>query len=200
MRKTVIFSTILCICLLLSSAAAFAGGFLVKEGMRGDSVRAVQKLLIGRGYLAEGEDDGVCGKKTVTAITKFQQENGLDADGICGQMTYRTLSGGEAPPVIETPASRGGGRSLLVSASAYSRFDPGLSNHTASGTLVRKGVIAVDPAVIPMGTRVFIPGYGEAVAEDIGSAIRGNMIDIAFETAEEAIQFGRKTIEIFIMD
>ena len=124
----------------------------------------------------------------------------MDADGICGQMTYRALSGGEEPPVIETPVSRGGGRSLLVSASAYSRFDPGLSSHTASGTLVRKGVIAVDPAVIPMGTRVFIPGYGEAVAEDIGSAIRGNTIDIAFETAEEAIQFGRKTIEIFIMD
>ena len=136
MRKTVIFSTILCICLLLSSAAAFASGFLVKEGMRGDSVRAVQKLLIGRGYLADGEDDGVCGKKTVTAITKFQKEIGLDADGICGQMTYRALSGGEEPPVIETPVSRGGGRSLLVSASAYSRFDPGLSNHTASGTLV----------------------------------------------------------------
>ena len=200
MRKTVIFSSILCLCLFLTSAAALASGFLVKEGMRGDSVRAVQKLLIARGYLADGEADGVCGKKTTAAITKFQQENGLDADGICGRMTYRALSGGEEPPVAEPPANRGGGRSLLVAASAYSRFDPGLSNHTASGTLVRKGVIAVDPAVIPMGTRVFIPGYGEAVAEDIGSAIRGNTIDIAFETAEEAIQFGRKTIEIFIMD
>ena len=200
MRKTVIFSSILCLCLFLTSAATLASGFLVKEGMRGDSVRAVQKLLIVRGYLADGEADGVCGKKTTAAITKFQQENGLDADGICGRMTYRALSGGEEPPVAEPPANRGGGRSLLVAASAYSRFDPGLSSHTASGTLVRKGVIAVDPAVIPMGTRVFIPGYGEAVAEDIGSAIRGNTIDIAFETAEEAIQFGRKTIEIFIMD
>ncbi len=200
MRKTVIFSSILGLCLFLTSAAALASGFLVKEGMRGDSVRAVQKLLIVRGYLADGEADGVCGKKTTAAITKFQQENGLDADGICGRMTYRALSGGEEPPVAEPPANRGGGRSLLVAASAYSRFDPGLSSHTASGTLVRKGVIAVDPAVIPMGTRVFIPGYGEAVAEDIGSAIRGNTIDIAFETAEEAIQFGRKTIEIFIMD
>lgn len=200
MRKTVIFSSILCLCLSLLSAVAFASGFLVKEGMRGDNVRAVQKLLIGRGYLAGGEDDGVCGKKTTAAITKFQQENGLDADGICGRMTYKALSGGEEPPVIESAASRGGGRSLLVAATAYSRFDPGLSKHTAIGTLVRRGVIAVDPTVIPMGTRVFIPGYGEAVAEDVGSAIRGNTIDIAFETAEEAIQFGRKTIEIFILD
>lgn len=200
MRKTVIFSSILCICLLLSSAAALASGFLVKEGVRGDNVRAVQKLLIAHGYLADGEADGICGKKTTDAIMKFQQANGLEADGICGRMTYKALSGGEEPPVAEPTASRGGGRSLLVTASAYSRFDPGLSNHTASGTLVRKGVIAVDPTVIPMGTRVFIPGYGEAVAEDIGSAIRGNTIDIAFETAEEAIQFGRKTIEIFILD
>ena len=212
MRKMMIFSAILCLYVLLMSTTAFAGGFLVKEGMRGDSVLAVQKLLIAHGYLADGEADGVCGKKTTAAITKFQQENGLDADGICGRMTYKALSGGEEPPAVaapaaeqhpehpEQPVSRGGGRSLLVAATAYSRFDPGLSNHTASGTLVRKGVIAVDPAVIPMGTRVFIPGYGEAVAEDIGSAIRGNTIDIAFETAEEAIQFGRKTIEIFIMD
>lgn len=102
--------------------------------------------------------------------------------------------------MIEAVPNRGGGRSLFVSATAYSRFDPGLSNHTASGTLVRRGVIAVDPTIIPMGTHVFIPGYGEAIAEDIGSAIRGNKIDIAFDTAEEAIMFGRKNIEIFIMD
>lgn len=195
-----IFSFVFCLCLLLTSAAAFAGGFLVKEGMRGDSVRAVQKLLIAHGYLADGEADGVCGRKTAAAITKFQQENGLEADGVCGRLTYKALSGGEEPPAAEPAPNRGGGRSLLVSATAYSRFDPGLSNHTASGTLVRRGVIAVDPVVIPMGTRVFIPGYGEAIAEDVGSAIRGNTIDIAFDTAEEAIQFGRKTVEIFIMD
>lgn len=195
-----IFSAILCLCLCLMSAAAFAGGFLVKEGMRGDSVRAVQKLLISHGYLADDEADGVCGKKTTAAIRKFQQENGLDVDGVCGRMTYRALSGGEEPPTVEPPANRGSGRSMLVAATAYSRFDPGLSNHTASGTLVRRGVIAVDPAVIPMGTRVFIPGYGEAVAEDVGSAICGHTIDIAFDTAEEAIQFGRRTVEIFILD
>ena len=75
-----IFSSILCLYVLLMSTTAFAGGFLVKEGMRGDSVLAVQKLLIAHGYLADGEADGVCGKKTTAAITKFQQENGLDAD------------------------------------------------------------------------------------------------------------------------
>ena len=61
-------------------------------------------------------------------------------------------------------------------------------------------MIAVDPSVIPLGTRVFIPGYGEAIAEDIGGAIRGNRIDIAFESHEEALSFGRQELEIFIME
>ena len=65
---------------------------------------------------------------------------------------------------------------------------------------MRHGEIAVDPAVIPLGTRVYIPGYGEAVAEDIGSSIRGNKIDVAFDSLEEVMQFGRQEIEIFILD
>ena len=51
------------------------------------------------------------------------------------------------------------GRALYVTATAYSAQDPGNSAYTASGTLVRHGVIAVDPSVIPLGSRVFIPGY-----------------------------------------
>ena len=122
-----IFSFVLFLGLMVTGATALAHGFLVKEGMRGDSVRAVQKLLIARGYLADNEADGICGAKTTAAITKFQQENNLEVDGICGRMTYMALSGGEEPPVPEVAPSRGGGRSLMVSATAYSRFDPGLS-------------------------------------------------------------------------
>lgn len=91
-------------------------------------------------------------------------------------------------------------RVLYVTATAYSAYDPGNSPYTASGTLVRHGVIAVDPSVIPLGTRVFIPGYGEAVAEDIGWGIQGNMIDVAFDTHEEALMFGRQNIEIYILE
>ena len=87
-----------------------------------------------------------------------------------------------------------------MAATAYSAFDPGNGNRTATGTLVRHGVIAVDPSVIPLGTRVFIPGYGEAVAEDIGHAISGNRIDVAFDTHAEALMFGRQELEIFIME
>ena len=103
--------------------------------------------------------------------------------------------------LVSAPAPAGAeGRAMYVTATAYSALDPGNSPYTATGTRVRHGVIAVDPSVIPLGTHVFIPDYGEAVAEDIGWGIQGAMIDVAFDTHEEALMFGRKELEIYIMD
>ena len=188
-------------------APAEAAQILVKEGMRGAAVQHVQELLVKGGYL-QGAADGIAGPLTRAAIERCQTDHMLVVDGICGEATYLVLSGGvpydpaalgiveERPPQV----SRGGGRSVYVSATAYSAFDPGNGNRTATGTPVRHGVIAVDPAVIPLGTRVFIPGYGEAVAEDIGYAIKGYRIDVAFDSHAEALMFGRQDLEIFIME
>ncbi len=88
---------------------------------------------------------------------------------------------------VPAGAEEAEGRVMYVTATAYSALDPG-------------NVIAVDPAVIPLGTHVFIPDYGEAVAEDIGWGIHGAMIDVAFDTHEEALMFGRQELEIYIMD
>lgn len=92
------------------------------------------------------------------------------------------------------------GAKVWVEATAYSAYDPGNSHYTAMGTRLRHGVIAVDPSFIPLGTRVFIPDYGEAVAEDVGGAIQGNIIDIAFDSHEEALAFGRQELEITIIE
>jgi len=70
---------------------------------------------------------------------------------------------------------------------------------TFTGVRAGKGVVAVDPSVIPLGTRLYIPGYGEAIAADIGGAIKGNRIDLGFETYEEAIQYGRKKVKVYIL-
>ncbi len=193
MSKRMVISTVITIFLLIFSTVAFAGGFLVKAGMRGENVRRVQVLLIDQGYLA-GDADGICGNMTVEAIKQFQRASGLDDDGICGSITYERLSRGE-----ETP-NRGGERVVYVSATAYSAFDPGNSAYTSSGTKVRHGVIAVDPGFIPMGTHVFIPGYGEAVAEDVGWGIHGASIDVAFDSHAEALAFGRKNLEVYLLD
>ena len=95
-----------------------------------------------------------------------------------------------APAPVPAPAPRGG-HALTVSSTGYS-----LPGHTATGLPVGWGVIAVDPSVIPLGTRVTIPGYGEAVAADTGSAVRGNEIDIWFPTLAQARAWGRRTITI----
>ena len=203
MQKKSLITVILTLSIIvLTSATTLAASILVKEGMRGHAVRHVQELLIAEGYL-DGEADGVCGKMTRAAIERFQAANGLEVDGVCGSATYRVLSKGksyEPPPYKAGDGKTYHGTPMWVHATAYSAHDPGNSHRTATGTRVRRGVIAVDPSVIPMGTRVYIPGYGEAVAEDKGSAIRGAKIDIAFDTHEEAIRFGRQDIEIIILD
>ena len=77
---------------------------------------------------------------------------------------------------------------------------------TASGTKVRPGVVAVDPNVIPLGTKLYVesldgtPDYGFCVAEDTGGAIKGNKIDLFFETAEEVARFGRRKVKVYILD
>jgi len=71
--------------------------------------------------------------------------------------------------------------SLHVYATAYTAESAGGSGYTASGTLPHYGTIAVDPNLIPLGTKVYIPGYGIAVAEDTGGAIKGEVIDLFYE-------------------
>ena len=103
------------------------------------------------------------------------------------------LTGGSAAPAppVATPAPAAGGRTLTVSATGYS-----LPGHTASGLPVGWGIVAVDPTVIPLGTRMTIPGYGEAVAADVGSGVRGAMIDLWFPTLARAEAWGRRTVTI----
>ncbi len=62
------------------------------------------------------------------------------------------------------------------------------------------GTVAADPQVLPAGTKIYIPGYGPGVVEDTGSAIQGNKLDIFMGTNDEAIQWGRKNVEVVILD
>ncbi len=88
---------------------------------------------------------------------------------------------------------------LVMEASAYTPFDGGQSGITASGIPARRGLIAVDPRVIPLGTRVYVMGYGPALAADTGGAIRGAKIDLCMEDYNEAMRFGRRNVEVYIL-
>jgi len=70
---------------------------------------------------------------------------------------------------------------------------------TATGVQARRGIAAVDPSVIPIGTKLYIEGYGEALAADIGRAIKGNKIDLCFDTLQECRIFGRRTITVYLV-
>jgi cystine transport system substrate-binding protein len=83
------------------------------------------------------------------------------------------------------------GRTITVTSTGYS-----LPGHTATGLPVGWGVVAVDPGLIPLGTKLTIPGYGEGVAADVGSGVRGPDIDLWFPTLAQARAWGRRTITI----
>lgn len=92
--------------------------------------------------------------------------------------------------------------SMILVATAYypgpRNYGGGVGIRTATGMLAQRGVVAVDPAVIPLGTRVYVEGYGGAIAADTGGAIRGKRIDLCFNTYEEAIRFGRHPVRVHI--
>jgi 3D (Asp-Asp-Asp) domain-containing protein len=109
------------------------------------------------------------------------------ASGPAASLTSTASTAPPAPVPVQSPD----GRTLTVSATGYS-----LPGRTASGLPVGWGVVAVDPTVIPLGTRMTIPGYGEGVAADVGSGIRGAMIDLWFPTLGQALAWGRRTVTI----
>jgi 3D (Asp-Asp-Asp) domain-containing protein len=96
-----------------------------------------------------------------------------------------------AAPAFASVAPTAAGNTITVSATGYA-----LSGRTATGLPVGWGVAAVDPSVIPLGTHMSIPGYGEAVAADTGGAIVGSTIDLWFPTVAQANAWGRRTVTI----
>ena len=102
-------------------------------------------------------------------------------------------SGNPAPAPAPTPTI-GSGTQMTVTATGYC-----LRGTTATGIPTGWGVVAVDPAVIPLGTRMSIPGYGEGVAADTGSAVRGATIDLWFPQCSQALAWGRKVVTITLL-
>ena len=110
-----------------------------------------------------------------------------------------------APAKTAAPAaSQQSGKEMTVSATAYTAYCPGCSGVTATGIDLRSNpgqkVIAVDPTVIPLGSKVWVEGYGEAIAGDTGGAIKGNKIDVFIPSKGAALDWGRKTINIKILN
>jgi 3D (Asp-Asp-Asp) domain-containing protein/LysM repeat protein len=96
------------------------------------------------------------------------------------------------------------GETFSVTATAYTAECDGCSGVTSTGVDLNSNpdakVIAVDPDVIPLGSEVYVEGYGYATAADVGSAIKGNKIDIHVPTKDEAYNWGVRTVDVTIVE
>ena len=91
------------------------------------------------------------------------------------------------------------GSAVRMEATAYVANCDGCTGITRLGLKAGHGIVAVDPNFIPLGTKLFVPGYGPALAGDIGGAIKGRRIDLGFNSLTDAINFGRREITVYVL-
>jgi peptidoglycan DL-endopeptidase CwlO len=152
---------------------------------------------------AEAARDGVAAAQAERAayLTDLRQQQRLNAAQIDELIASATAAEAKTDEVMSSqPESSAGsspspaptqGRKLTVLATGYS-----IHGTTATGVPTGWGVVAVDPSVIPLGTRMTVPGYGEGVAADTGGSVKGNKIDLWFPTREQALAWGQRTVTI----
>ncbi len=146
------------------------------------------------------------GRRGVEATTiQYLIQNGSP---LTGQVVAKTVMKSPAPEVIAygtAPSATINGqarpiqREIYMVSTGYWPNPAWSTGLTASGTPAHYGVVAVDPAVIPLGTHLYIPGYGYAVAQDTGSAIVGNRIDLCFNNQSQAMNWGVRPLDVYIL-
>lgn len=145
-------------------------------------------------------------------VYQVRKENGkiiskvLVEDNLVEEPKIHVVARGTKPVYYTLKTSSGSilyTKKMRIEATAYypgpestGRFADGI---TSVGLKAGHGIIAVDPRVIPLWTKVYIPNYGFAIAGDVGGAIKGNIIDLCFDTYREAIQFGRRKVDLYIL-
>lgn len=156
---------------------------------------------------------GISKKYNVT-VEQLKEWNKLNGDKIVLGQTIviypkssaaaDTASGEVMPAPPVQSAQQNNGKEISVEATAYTANCNGCSGTTATGINLKQNpnqkVIAVDPSVIPLGSRVYVEGYGEAIAGDTGGAIKGNKIDVFMPDNQDALNWGRKTVNVKILN
>lgn len=164
-----------------------------------DMVEGTQKVV----------QEGTAGEKLITTEIVF--ENGKEVNR---KVVKEEVQKSPIKKIIDIGTlgilrpSRGGefvySQKLSFSSTAYTADRGDSGTRTATGTTVRRNVngystVAVDPRVIPLGTKLYIEGYGLAIAEDTGGAIKGNIVDVYFDTYGECVRWGRRRVNVYIL-
>ena len=161
-------------------------------------------LELGQDRVVQAGEDGLK-ELTVKVVKKDGKEVKSEVVGekVLKEPTTRMIAYGTVGVV-----SRGGQtlrfkRALTMTATAYTagvESNPWATGYTYLGMKATRGVVAVDPRVIPLRSRLYIEGYGYAIAGDIGGAIKGNRIDLAFDSVKEAYDFGVRQVKVYVLE
>lgn len=115
------------------------------------------------------------------------------------QTSTKTVDNSEAATSADNVS---GSKTLTMSATAYSTEANGMGTYSATGINLKQhpSCVAVDPSVIPLGSIIWVSGYGVSVAGDTGTAIKGNVIDLHFSTVAQSMAWGRRTVTVKILN
>ncbi|WP_163100782.1 3D domain-containing protein [Peribacillus alkalitolerans] len=143
-------------------------------------------------------------KKHKLTITQLKSMNKLKSDTIKPKQVLKVaVVKAAAKPAVKTAATKPAVSKVLnMTATAYTASCKSCSGITATGMNLKKNpnlkVISVDPKVIPLGTKVYVEGYGYAIAADKGSAVKGNKIDVFIPNKQRALNWGKKTVKVTV--
>lgn len=192
-----------------------------KEEERTDSSLEKGKTKV----LAEGKEGKLVEKHEVTLENGKESDRSLVEEKIIQDSEKRIIAVGTKEPEVVTLAESkpkqeqqtssnskqkeksskpSGGKEFTMQATAYTATCSGCSGITATGINLLANpnmkVVAVDPNVIPLGTKVWVSGYGEAIAGDTGGSIKGNKIDVHVSSKAEALNYGHQTVTVKVIE
>jgi 3D (Asp-Asp-Asp) domain-containing protein len=190
-------------CLMMAGLSTFSVGFTNNDtGIEVEKVKAIPEVQVD-GYTVAGKDTFIKIAEFVNitreAAETSSEESIQPINKIEGveNLTYNNNIEEENLSVEEGFSYRA---VMSMEATAYLPTDGDGAGITAMGIPATYGVVAVDPGIIPLGSRVYIPGYGEAIAADTGGAIYGYRIDLCMESYAEAMDFGRRIVTVYLLD
>lgn len=169
------------------------------NNLSSDLILVGQKLSIGNKASASesnaSENNSTANNSANNKVTEQPKEEKA------APTTQKSTSSNEASS-NSSSAQGNVSKELTVTATAYSKAEPGMGHMTATGIDLNDNsrVIAVDPSVIPLGSKVYVEGYGQAIAADTGGAIKGNKIDVHLNSVQEANNWGVKQVKVQILD
>jgi 3D (Asp-Asp-Asp) domain-containing protein len=137
------------------------------------------------------KDGGPVHSAVISRVVVRAVKPRIVAEGIGGSSLSRFEANGIARMAFMARSA------MEMMATAYSADCAGCGGMTAIGRRAGHGIVAVDPRVIPLGTRLYIPGYGVAVAGDTGGDIVGRRIDLGFDSTRDAMLFGRQVVKVY---